>query len=167
LRFHGLSRSFWLCLSTSAVRQTMCWHEASTHSSLTNKDHAMSTTVINYIELPAADIAATKAFYAAAFGWDWIGYGPGYASHLGEGLEVALNGSGTVVPAHASGEQNGVGPLVLFGTDDLSAVHAEVLAAGGSIVSEPYNYPGGRRFHFGDPSGNVLGVYQSSAITDD
>jgi predicted enzyme related to lactoylglutathione lyase len=127
----------------------------------------MSTTVINYIEMPATDLAATKAFYAATFGWDWIDYGPGYASHQGEGLEVALNGAGTVVSAHAPGGQNGVGPLVLFGTGDLSAVYAEVLAAGGSIVSEPYEYPGGRRFHFGDPSGNVLGVYQPSAASGD
>ena len=127
----------------------------------------MSTTAINYIELPATDLATTKAFYATTFGWDWIDYGPGYASHQAEGLEVALNGLGTVVPAHAPSEQNGVGPLVLFGTDDLSAVHADVVAAGGSIVSEPYDYPGGRRFHFADPSGNVLGVYQSSAGSDD
>jgi predicted enzyme related to lactoylglutathione lyase len=127
----------------------------------------MSTTVINYIELPATDLAVTKAFYAAAFGWDWIDYGPGYASHMGEGIEVALNGSGTVVLTHAPGAQNGVGPLVLFGTDALSTVHAEVLAAGGSIVSDPYDYPGGRRFHFADPSGNVLGVYQSSAASGD
>ena len=127
----------------------------------------MSTTAISYIELPATDIDATKAFYAATFGWDWNDYGPTYASHPGEGLEIALNGLGAVVPAHAPGEQNGVGPLVLFGTDDLAAVHADVLAAGGTVVSEPYDYPGGRRFHFADPSGNVLGVYQSNAAPAD
>ena len=32
----------------------------------------------------------------------------------------------------------------------------------GEVVSPPYGYPGGRRFHFRDPSGNVLGVYRSN-----
>lgn len=30
---------------------------------------------------------------------------------------------------------------------------------GGEIVNEPYEFPGGRRFHFLDPSGNELGVW--------
>ena len=127
----------------------------------------MPATVINYIELPATDLAAAKAFYAATFGWEWVDYGPGYASHHDAGLEVALNGLGTVVPSHPPEAQNGVGPLVLFSTDDLSGIRTDVLAAGGTILSEPYEYPGGRRFHFLDPSGNVLGVYQSNADSAD
>jgi uncharacterized protein len=34
--------------------------------------------------------------------------------------------------------------------------------AGGEVVEGPFDYPGGRRFHFRDPSGNVLGVFQPS-----
>ena len=45
---------------------------------------------------------------------------------------------------------------------NVDASLAAVEAAGGSVVEGPYDYPGGRRFIFGDPDGNVLGVYQPS-----
>ncbi len=38
---------------------------------------------IDYIELPATDIPATKAFYAAAFGWTFTDYGPDYVAFAG------------------------------------------------------------------------------------
>ena len=31
--------------------------------------------------------------------------------------------------------------------------------AGGIIVKPPFSFPGGRRFHFMDPSGNELAVW--------
>jgi hypothetical protein len=34
-----------------------------------------------------------------------------------------------------------------------------VRAAGGSIEKEPFAFPGGRRFHFLDPSGTELAVW--------
>ncbi len=49
------------------------------------------------------------------------------------------------------------GPLVLLYSDDLDATVEKVRAAGGEIVNGPYDFPGGRRFHFTDPSGNELG----------
>jgi predicted enzyme related to lactoylglutathione lyase len=130
-----------------------------------------ATARIDYIEMPAVDIITTKAFYTEAFGWDWVDYGPGYASHPGghdgESVEVALSVSATVAPAHPPGDENGLGPLVLFSTDDLAAAEDAVRRAGGTITSGPYGYPGGRRFHFVDPSGNVLGVYQSIDVAPD
>jgi len=35
-----------------------------------------------------------------------------------------------------------------------------VLDAGGRVQVEMHEYPGGRRFTFADPFGNILGVYQ-------
>jgi predicted enzyme related to lactoylglutathione lyase len=118
-------------------------------------------TAIDYIELPATNLALTKEFYTNVFGWAWIDYGPGYASLRTAGLEIALNGSAEVGRPHAPGAQNAVGPFVLFQTDSLESVEVAIRAAGGSIVSPRYAYPGGHRFHFADPSGNILGVYQS------
>ena len=46
---------------------------------------------INYIELPAVDIESTKQFYGAAFGWEFIDYGPGYASFSGAGIDGGFN----------------------------------------------------------------------------
>jgi predicted enzyme related to lactoylglutathione lyase len=38
-------------------------------------------------------------------------------------------------------------------------MEAKVRAAGGEILRPPYDFPGGRRFHFRDPSGNELAVW--------
>lgn len=35
----------------------------------TRKNDAMISTTLNYIELPATDLAATKTFYETNFGW--------------------------------------------------------------------------------------------------
>ena len=116
----------------------------------------------DYIELPATDVAATKAFYTSAFGWAWQDFGPTYAAvEAADGaIEVALNGEAVPVALHAPEAQNAVGPLVLFSSTDLEALLGGVESAGGTILSGIYGYPGGRRFHFVDPSGNVLGAYQ-------
>ena len=56
----------------------------------------------------------------------------------------------------------GEGVLALVRTDDVEAALASVLDAGGRVQVELHEYPGGRRFTFADPSGNILGVYQSA-----
>lgn len=55
------------------------------------------------------------------------------------------------------------GPLVVIYTADLSGMQAKITAAGGKIVKETFSFPGGRRFHFADPSGNVLAVWSDVA----
>ena len=45
------------------------------------------------------------------------------------------------------------GKIVAFSIED------KVKAAGGAIVKEIFSFPGGRRFHFHDPSGNQLAVW--------
>jgi predicted enzyme related to lactoylglutathione lyase len=51
------------------------------------------------------------------------------------------------------------GPLVVLFSEDLEASLAQVRQAGGKITKEPFAFPGGRRFHFEDPSGNELAIY--------
>ena len=51
------------------------------------------------------------------------------------------------------------GPLVLLYSSDLDRSVEAVKSAGGQVVNGPYGFPGGRRFHFTDPSGNELGVW--------
>jgi predicted enzyme related to lactoylglutathione lyase len=50
--------------------------------------------------------------------------------------------------------------MALVRSDDVEAAVASVQAAGGRIQTELHEYPGGRRFMFADPWGNILGVYQ-------
>lgn len=106
---------------------------------------------IDYVEFTAHDMAVIQAFYRAAFGWRFNDYGPGYAGIQGEDREVG--GFRTDVPVTSGG------PLVVLYSADLDATLAAVLAAGGRISQEPFSFPGGRRFHFRDPSGNELGVW--------
>ncbi len=108
---------------------------------------------ISYVEIPAPDLDAAKAFYAAAFGWSFNDYGGQYAGIVGPGGEGEVGGlSPAGTPARGD-------LLVLLFSQDLDATQAAVEAAGGTVVNGPYEYPGGRRFHFTDPAGNELGVY--------
>jgi uncharacterized protein len=105
---------------------------------------------ISYVELPVPQVAATRDFYAGAFGWAFTDFGPDYAATTDGDVDLGLNGGGEgAAPA----------PLPLVETDDLEAALDRVVAAGGSIVQPIFAYPGGRRFHFADPAGNVLGVF--------
>jgi predicted enzyme related to lactoylglutathione lyase len=106
---------------------------------------------IDYIELTVTDMAAALSFYTAAFGWRFNSYGPGYSGIQGNGREVGGLCAGAAVNAGS--------PLVLLYSSDLNATLFAVREAGGTIVKEPYDFPGGRRFHFADPSGNELGVW--------
>ena len=119
-------------------------------TAMTNIHHA-----IDYVELPARDLPATRAFYEKAFDWRFNEYGPEYAGIRAPSGEGEVGGlDGTVGPDRRA-------PLVLLYSDDLDATVEAVKAAGGTVVQEPYEFPGGRRFHFTDPGGTELGVYSS------
>jgi predicted enzyme related to lactoylglutathione lyase len=105
---------------------------------------------IDYIEFPATDIAKTKAFYTGVFAWKFTDYGPDYSS-FEDGRLAGGFFRKDAVPAG--------GPLVVVYSADLAGAQAKVQAAGGAIVKEIFSFPGGRRFHFSDPSGNELAVW--------
>jgi predicted enzyme related to lactoylglutathione lyase len=109
---------------------------------------------IDYIELPASHLARTKQFYTDAFGWAFNDYGPDYAGIQGASPDDAEVGGLNLQATPSRG-----GTLVLLFSKDLDATAEAVRSAGGEIVEGPYEFPGGRRFHFLDPSGNELGVW--------
>lgn len=111
---------------------------------------------INYVELTVVDLAAAKAFYNETFGWEFNDYGPAYAGIKGsDGTEVG--GLDAMADTRPAG-----GPFVILYSDDLDATALAIESAGGAITKGPYEFPGGRRFHFTDPSGNELGVWSTS-----
>jgi CubicO group peptidase (beta-lactamase class C family) len=107
---------------------------------------------INYIEFSVTDMARSKEFYAAAFGWKFNDYGPDYA-----GIQKPQGGE--VGGLRLQSEVAAGGPLVILYSSDLEATLNLVRGAGGQIVVEPFEFPGGRRFQFKDPSGNELAVW--------
>jgi predicted enzyme related to lactoylglutathione lyase len=106
---------------------------------------------VDYIEFPATDLAATKAFYTGVFGWKFTDYGPDYTSFEDGRLSGGFSKQGTVA-THG-------GPLVVIYAADLAGIEGSVRAAGGAIVKEIFRFPGGQRFHFTDPNGNQLAVW--------
>lgn len=105
---------------------------------------------IDYVELAVTDIARSKAFYGAAFGWTFTDYGSSYSEFSDGRMKGGFDAGGQVKPG---------GPLiVLYGTD-LGGILNGIRAAGGKIVKPIFAFPGGRRFHFTDPDGHELAVW--------
>lgn len=115
-----------------------------TEAAMTHKNNH-----IDYVEFAAEDLGAIKIFYGEVFGWEFQDWGPDYVSFSSAGLEGGFNS----VQKPAEGTT-----MIILYADDLEASEARVVAAGGE-VTERHEFPGGRRFHFRDPAGNVLGVW--------
>jgi hypothetical protein len=49
--------------------------------------------------------------------------------------------------------------LIVFYSQELENTQAKIEQAGGVIKKEIFSFPGGRRFHFTDPSGNEYAVW--------
>ena len=111
---------------------------------------------IDYVELTVTDLEQCKRFYGEAFGWQFNDYGPTYAGIRSPGGESAPEVGGLRLDQEV---RTGGGPLVLLFSTDLDRSVEAVTRAGGQVVNGPYEFPGGRRFHFTDPSGNELGVW--------
>ncbi|MCE7067141.1 VOC family protein [Dyadobacter sp. CY326] len=104
---------------------------------------------IQYIEFLTLDIPRIKQFYTESFGWILTDYGPDYCAFEGDYVD---GGFTTGTPAKGS-------ILVIIYSEDINATKAKVLAAGGVIVKDIFEFPGGRRFHFLDPDQNELSVW--------
>lgn len=108
---------------------------------------------IDYVEFAAADLARTKAFFTEVFGWTFTDYGPGYTAFSGSGLE------GGFYSAELRSRQGEGGALIVLYSDDLEGALEAVRSGGGEICKDIFSFPGGRRFHFLEPSGNELAVW--------
>jgi predicted enzyme related to lactoylglutathione lyase len=114
--------------------------------------------VIDYVEFAVDDLGQATDFYAKALGWEFNDYGGEYAGIKDPSRPGEEFGGLNPHPVSSRGE----GVLALVRTDDVDGAVASVRAAGGRIVLDVYEYPGGRRFTFSDPFGNIIGVYQPS-----
>jgi predicted enzyme related to lactoylglutathione lyase len=108
---------------------------------------------ISYVEFPAKDLVGTKKFYSEVFGWSFVDYGPEYCAIQEAGLD-----GGFYKSELKSSTQTGSVLVILF-SEKLESTQANIESAGGKIVKSIFEFPGGRRFHFADPSGNELAVW--------
>jgi predicted enzyme related to lactoylglutathione lyase len=108
---------------------------------------------INYIELQSSDIPATKAFFTKAFNWSFEDYGPDYTAFSNQGLD-----GGFFKSALVSKPDQGAA-LIVFYSEDLNSTQIKVETAGGKISRAIFDFPGGKRFHFIEPSDNEFAVW--------
>ena len=115
----------------------------------------MANPRIDYVELPSATAhELTRAFYSKAFGWTFTDFGPDYSAMTTNDVDVGLNGQ--IEDALSA-------PLPVVRVDDLDAAFDSVTKAGGVVARPIFSFPGGRRFHFIDPSGSELAVWEAAA----
>ena len=79
-------------------------------------------------------------------------FGPSYAATTTGDTDVGLDADPKEMPK---------APLAVIRAENLEAALASVEQAGGTIIRPIFAFPGGRRFHFRDPHGNELAVYQT------
>jgi len=108
---------------------------------------------INYVEFPAKDIEATKTFFSTVFGWSFVDYGAEYVAFSDQGLDGGFYQSDLSVSTDTGSA------LIVFYSNALEETLSKIEKAGGKILKPIFSFPGGRRFHFGDPNGNEYAVW--------
>ena len=106
---------------------------------------------VDFIEFPSGSATASGRFFREAFGWTPVSYGPDYVDVQGGGIGLGFQ-------ADAGEKPNA--PLVTIRADDLDQARDAIEAAGGVVTVEPFDFPGGRRFHFREPGGCELAVWR-------
>ncbi|NND26359.1 MAG: VOC family protein [Flavobacteriaceae bacterium] len=105
---------------------------------------------INYVEFKAKDIQAIKSFYSKCFGWVFTDYGPTYTAFTDSGLFGGFEQSNDPIIN---------GALVVLYHKDLDSIQKAIVEQKGKISKAIFSFPGGRRFHFMDPTGNELAIW--------
>ena len=113
---------------------------------------------IDYVEFPAREIEQTKTFFTRVFGWSFTDYGPEYTAFSHQGLD-----GGFFVSDQACTTANG-SALIVFYSKTLEHTLEKIERAGGHITKPIFAFPGGRRFHFSDPSGNEYAVWSDQGV---
>jgi hypothetical protein len=138
------SRS-WVARSAGGVKPT-------TRKAAEETSGGQMMSRICFVELPASDLGAARSFYADAFGLAFTDFGPSYSCTLTGDVDIGLQ---------ADASEATSAPLAVIAVDDLEASLEAVGKAGGVITKPIFAFPGGRRFHFRDPSGNELAALKA------
>ncbi len=113
---------------------------------------------INYLEIPVTRMLESKAFFEKVFDWRFTDYGPDYCAVDNVGIDLGFFQSDRQV-AQANGSV-----LVVFYSDNLEETLAKLKGEGAEILQPIFSFPGGRRFHFSDPSGNEYAVWSDQGV---
>lgn len=106
---------------------------------------------IDYVEIPVTDLGAAREFFGELFGWTFEDWGPDYMSFSDGRLDGGFRRADEPAPAS--------GVLLVFYSEDLERDRDRVVELGASISVDIFDFPGGRRFHFTDPTGNEYALW--------
>lgn len=109
---------------------------------------------IDYVEIPATDLDRLREFLEALFQWKFQEWGPDYYSFNDGRLDGGLRRSDQPAPAS--------GVLLVFYSTDLERDYDRVKELGATISQEIFEFPGGKRFHFVEPTGTEFAMWTST-----
>jgi uncharacterized protein len=115
--------------------------------------HESIPNTIDYVEMPSQNLAETKRFFSALFGWSFQDYGPDYAA-----FDDGRMTGGFFTSAKTAGVDAGA-PLVVFYHGELEKTQKKAVDLGGKITKAIFDFPGGRRFNFREPGGCEFAVW--------
>lgn len=113
---------------------------------------------INYVEFPAKNLDATKEFFKEVFSFSFEDFGPDYTAFSNAGL----NGGFYRSKLNASVAKGSA--LVVFYSENLESTMEKIKRSNGVITQDIFTFPGGRRFHFCDPSDNEFAVWSDKKL---
>ena len=114
----------------------------------------MTNTAHNHIDLIEFPVGSadqhrqTKEFFSNVFDWNYTDWGDDYSDTTDSGTNSGINADGGATM-----------PLTVIYSDNLEKTKELIVKNGGKIIVDTYSFPGGRRFHFTEPSGNELAVW--------
>jgi predicted enzyme related to lactoylglutathione lyase len=112
----------------------------------------------NWVDYPAADIDAAKAFYGAALGWTFTEGQPEFGGYL----TCLANGKAAAGMMPRMTESTPAVWTTYFATDDAAASVAAITDGGGTVVAPPMAVGSlGTMAIALDPQGNGFGVWQA------
>ena len=108
---------------------------------------------IDYVEIPVTDLKKAREFFAALFDWSFQEWGDDYMSFNDGRLEGGFRRAAEPAPA--------TGVLIVFFSTDIERDFDRVQELGATISEPIFPFPGGRRFHFVDPTGTEFAIWSA------
>lgn len=132
------------------MRETSVFYKPSKYNRVTKMNEHEK---INYVEFPAKYIDKTKEFFSQVFSWQFVDFDPEYTAFSNQGLD------GGFFKSEQSASTDVGSALIVFFSKDLEDTLAKIEKSGGKIIKPIFSFPGGRRFHFQEPSDNEFAVW--------
>ncbi len=106
---------------------------------------------IDYVEIPVTDLNKARDFFSALFGWSFESWGDDYMSFNDGRFNGGFRRATEPAPS--------TGVLLIFFSANLERDFERVQELGATISEPIFPFPGGRRFHFVDPTGTEFAIW--------